>query len=373
VRLHQQDLIEERKRRKQGYSQHKAFLPATRPTRRPFCKGGRSPLPPPPSLTTVSQPCTTPAARPRFGLTEPKFVLHLFAGRRRPCDLQHWLELLSPHSGLWVLSLDIVLSRTHGDLACPANVARWLSAMESGRILAVIAGPPCETWSVARHSTVANRTGSHRPRPLRTVIEPWGITGIRLREQLQVSTANTLLQTTLLFFAAALRLGVSMVLEHPSTSQWRDDTASIWRLPELVRLAGHPAATTVSLHQCACGAKSPKPTTLLCAHLPQVQAEVARLPAGGTCPHPPGFHMPSIGLLARSGPGHDWATSSLKEYPSRMCQLLATAVLSRWHWAIPDWQPCTDLPDSYRDVYQPLDRYLDYELGTDYAPLCSRC
>ena len=55
-----------------------------------------------------------------------------------------------------------------------------------------------------------------------------------------------------------------------------------------------------------------------------------------------------------------------------MCQLLASAILTRWHWAIPAWQPCTDLPDAYRDVYQPLDRYIDYELGTDFVAHCRR-
>ena len=72
--------------------------------------------------------------------TRYRYILHLFAGVRRPDDLHTIIDGLPSVDGvtMFVASLDIVLSRSHGD----PNY--WLNASRQGVIFATISGPPCE-------------------------------------------------------------------------------------------------------------------------------------------------------------------------------------------------------------------------------------
>eukprot|EP00972_Heterocapsa_arctica_P012835 1886847-Heterocapsa_arctica.AAC.1 len=76
------------------------------------------------------------------------FVLHLFSGQRRPGDVQHELEALLAASPvpLWVLSLDVAVDAVRCDLSSPKFVALWVRLAQSGRVVAALGGPPCETW-----------------------------------------------------------------------------------------------------------------------------------------------------------------------------------------------------------------------------------
>ena len=52
-----------------------------------------------------------------------------------------------------------------------------MDAARSGRLLGLLLGPPCETWSSARHETQYDEDGMALcgPRPLRDAENCWGI------------------------------------------------------------------------------------------------------------------------------------------------------------------------------------------------------
>ena len=80
------------------------------------------------------------------------YVLHFFSGQRRPGDFQDWLDqsLSVTHYPVWVISLGVAIGAKLCDLSCSGGVARWLDLAIAGRVVMVLGGPPCETWSVAR-------------------------------------------------------------------------------------------------------------------------------------------------------------------------------------------------------------------------------
>ena len=125
-------------------------------------------------------------------------------------------------------------------------------------------------------------------------------------------------------------------------------------------------AQLLHLDQCTVGAASKKPTSLLATNLPTLESELRRLPGGGFCCHPQG-HAASLGLTRLPDGRTRFMTAPLKEYPPRLCKALATSILIEWRWSICDWTPELDLPTDFAPIFQPLDPYMQYELGADHA------
>ena len=88
-----------------------------------------------------------------------QIMLHAFSGRRRPGDLQLYLEQLFDRAGegvhLTAVSLDIVTDRVMGDVTSWETQAFWFFHASCGDVAGFLAGPPCETWSKARFAPVA--------------------------------------------------------------------------------------------------------------------------------------------------------------------------------------------------------------------------
>jgi hypothetical protein len=105
--------------------------------------------------------------------------LHAFSGRRRPGDFQEFLDgILAAHEGVvvHVISVDIILSATWGDVTDPTCQRFWYHGVRSKYVIGYLAGPPCETWSQARAVTTDDGSeDTHRqgPRVLRTVQDLW--------------------------------------------------------------------------------------------------------------------------------------------------------------------------------------------------------
>ena len=148
----------------------------------------------------------TAFARPTF------VVLHLFAGRRRQGDLEHYIMLRAAELDVQVrvVSLDVQIDARKGDLSDPRVINFWMDEIRKGRVLALFAGPPCSTWSVARYNR--NRPG---PRPVRSLERPWGLLGLTKSEQAAVDLGNLLLQAALTLAAALLRACGYFVIEPP--------------------------------------------------------------------------------------------------------------------------------------------------------------
>ena len=149
------------------------------------------------------------------------YVLHFFSGQRRPGDFQDWLDraLAVCHYPVWVISLDVAIDAKLCDLSCSGGVARWLDLAIAGRVVMVLGGPPCETWSVARWKAGSRVTGEG-PRAVRSSEHFWGLHDLDAGERQQVALGNALLRTVVLFLAAARVYGFAAVMEHPQLPSW---------------------------------------------------------------------------------------------------------------------------------------------------------
>ena len=245
----------------------------------------------------------------------------MFSGRRREGDIQFYLESLFRQgcpdgTTLHVVSLDVVIDETWGNVRCERSKQFWLRGVEQGWILGALCGPPCETWSQARFATLASE---HKgPRPLRSAFELWGLPSLSLKEVAQVAVGNELLLFAIeLLFVLAIHSGFG-ILEHPAEPA-DPSRPSIWRLP-LMRLRSCFSSVRVfDFAQGLLGAATPKPTSLLALNLPSLPKD--------TRAHHVCSDLPRRSAIGLSDKGH-WNISPLKEYPPALNRAMASAVCS---------------------------------------------
>jgi len=236
------------------------------------------------NIFRAATPIWTPGG-PSFGsFGRHRYVLHLFAGRRRPGDVEFYMRQRPPVDGvaLHIVSLDVVIDDKWGNLLRPGVRTFWLTGIRQGFVVGLISGPPCETWSRARGRTlmgpeqpsggVEARRG---PRILRDAEHLWGFDCVGLKECKQLIFGNSLLLFTLEAVIALLLSGGSALVEHPACPE-PADLASIWRLAVTQFLAAPAEVSLVHLAQGLFGAPSPKPTTLLALRVPDLQVHFER-------------------------------------------------------------------------------------------------
>ena len=259
------------------------------------------------------------------GLAEAKQPMgSFFSGRRRVGDLQQALEGLNPPDAtlLFVISLDVMVNAEHGNLTDENQQQAILRLIRQGGIAAGYAGPPCETWTVARFEKVATRR--HAPRPLRLKDQPWGLLHVGYKEGRQLEIGNELMCFAVHALFEIAAMGGLSVLEHPrNPHDWNTKHAqapSIWDTAIIRWLSSTGLFHSLAVSQGNFGAKSAKPTTFFIAGLSH--ETTAAMEAAARTTHCP--RAASIGLC--SG---EWATSSLKEYPPDLCMFLAS-LFDRW-------------------------------------------
>ena len=148
-----------------------------------------------------------------------RIVLHLFSGRRRHGDLQEFMEKIAADQQdemLFVVSIDIVVDSRFGDVRNSYTRQFWLSAIRAGYVLALLAGPPCNTWSAARAHQLLGDRRRHAPRVVRPADEMWGASSLSLRELRDVSVGNELLIFTLVAFIHLYITQGYAIVEHPA-------------------------------------------------------------------------------------------------------------------------------------------------------------
>ena len=241
----------------------------------------------PPSVPAEHDDCgvqRAPVSVHRYLDVTVYYVLHFFSGQRRPGDFQNWLgqSLTVTHYPVWGISLDVAIDAKLCDLSCSGGVARWLDLAIAGRVVMVLGGPPCETWSVARWNGGSRATGSG-PRAIRSSSHLWGLHDLDAGERQQVALGNALMRTVILFLAAARVYGFAAVMEHPQLPSWMPQAPSSWKLPELKLLARAGSTECVHLDQCCCGTPWKKPARLFAVGIPELGRLVAKLPGGGGC------------------------------------------------------------------------------------------
>ena len=253
-------------------------------------------------------------------------LLHLFSGHRRDGDLSSFLCDMPAPSGttLLPLALDIIFDPVRCDLSRLSTQRKWLDYAKVGAIVGFIAGPPCETWSAAR--AAGGRAGSHHgdggPRQIRSWNDPFGLPALSPDERRHVDLSNQLLLFSI-DMALEMLPGLSFfLLEHPDVPDDAKgrDLPTIWETGPLKILQAHPAVQLHHLLQGRFGAKSPKPTGFLEKGLSTLREQLVR---NGTCAVPK-----ALRLGKTEGVYH---TSSLKEYPPRLCAAIGGAVKDFLH------------------------------------------
>ena len=251
-----------------------------------------------------------------------RYILHLFAGRRRKGDFQFYVDSLQHlHGGvqLYVLSVDIVIDKQWGDLSKGDVRKFWINAIYDRGVVALMGGPPCETWSRARGKPLAATPHGRRagPRVVRTLQEIWGMSSLSLRELDQILIGNLLMGFQLVAMAALACTGGVAILEHPAEPP-EVSAASIWRTPIMQLLLQLPEFFQLTIAQGLWGAQSAKPTTLAVLNAPDLGKTLHQSRVTMDLPR-----RTSIGR----DEGGNWATSKLKEYPPGLCLALATGIL----------------------------------------------
>ena len=249
----------------------------------------------------------------------PYYLVHLYSGRRRDQDFQFWMEkyLNEHHPSLcgctYVLSIDTAIHHTM-NIHSPALWNHLLDYARAGRLLAILLGPPCETWSAARcHSLPeGERKG---PRPLRTAEELWGLPLRRtMAELLQLSVGNCLLLKGIWLSVAVTYHSGSAALEHPAMP-YDEELPSIWRSGVLrLLLRGGAPFRRVTIHQWRFGAEGVKPTMLSYSN--------GSLPSALQRCEIPDAIKPTVALLGRDEEGR-FRTAKAKEYPSALSKAFA--------------------------------------------------
>ena len=248
-------------------------------------------------------------------------MVHLFAGRRRVGDFHWWIDQIAeqwfPGYQIWVASYDTAIDPVLGNLT-GSNYEQLVNLAECGVISASVSGPPCETFSPARHLEPPAELKARWPRPLRSQTSLWGIPDRSIRELEQLRMGNRLyINCNVLEFNIALRGGMTL-LEHPADPQ-EDGKSSSWQSQLHQHYSRHVVNSgPIRVNQWRFGAPTVKPTVIRAMGTQEAKYEMHRHYLGG-------IQKPTKKLSGIDDTGQ-FCTAAAKEYPTAMSKGLAFSV-----------------------------------------------
>eukprot|EP00435_Cladocopium_sp_Y103_P037818 s2577_g10.t1 len=253
-----------------------------------------------------------------FGPRPTLFILHMFSGRRRVDDCHDYIMKLAseffPDFDVFPVSMDTAIDSFLGVLSDGPCFSLLLELADGGLFALNLTGPPCETWTAARHLKCEN-LHCRGPRPLRMCQTPWGVPGLTLRELTQLGMGSHLMLHSLGIELRIVLRGGGSLMEHPA---WPSDPtfASIWRT-DLHRdlLMKCPHALEVYIEQWRYGADCVKPTVLRGLGLPDINHFLH------SCALPHAIRPTKV-LAGFDESTKTFRTSAAKEYPSDLCQAM---------------------------------------------------
>ena len=247
-------------------------------------------------------------------------VCHFFSGRRREQDC-HWhlerqtLRFHKPIKFL-ILSLDTAVCEKNGNLDQGSNWNRIVMLLELMLIAFGLSGPPCETYSAARHLPPPTEESLRWPRPLRAPETLWGLRMLRCREIRQLAMGSRLLLHSLTMETMVNLGGGSSLMEHPSDRADQGIPAA-WRAEAMTGLLRHLVGYQPNLiEQWRYGSKGVKPTCLRTIGCHQVRSTLRQYEL-------PGLKRPKTRLEGLTD-GGQWKTAEAKEYPPRALAAVVT-------------------------------------------------
>lgn len=221
-----------------------------------------------------------------------------------------------------------------GDLVNRAHFAFWIGMVRDLIIVLLCGGPPCNTWSAARHNERARAHHPQRPRPSRAVSQPWDLNCLTSQERENLDEGNLLLHAQALLMWQCHHTGTPAPRVHPAIPWWLgDDVGNTWKLlgEQLLYVSGPNHGTTFT--QCLLGAKFMKPTDFELVKFVEVKEAIELLPGRGRCSNMMGSNL--CHQIHESLEGTDefgsWITSPFKQYPPEMTMPMARAAVASWH------------------------------------------
>eukprot|EP00438_Fugacium_kawagutii_P010934 Skav210628 [mRNA] locus=scaffold1063:41778:47899:+ [translate_table: standard] len=247
--------------------------------------------------------------------------------RRREKDAHWWLEefgaaLLQGRRVIGI-AMDTAVSAVDGNLLSGPGRKCLAEFIEAGAFAGNLSGPPCETWSQARHNEVPGRRG---PVPLRSASRPWGLCGLTGRNLEQLKVGNALMLRNLENEVTIVLAGGISMMEHPEEP---DDPqrASIWRTNLHQMLMAAPDACQAHIAQSDFGAATKKPTIIRGLQAPGLHQGLQAWRILGR-------QKPTAMLGGWDAAQKSWRTARAKEYPIGLSRALTFCLLDAIHHRI---------------------------------------
>ena len=249
-------------------------------------------------------------------------VCHLFSGRRREQDCHWYLEQcelkFTARIRFLILSLDTAVSETEGNLDRGSNWDMLCELLSAAIVAFGLSGPPCETYSAARHLPPPSDELYKWPRPLRHPDQLWGMGQLRCREVRQLTMGSRLLLHSIWMETWVNLGGGATLMEHP-TDRADHGIPSAWRASAMQGLLRYlPQYRHNRIEQWQFGSPGIKPTnirTIGCVR-PWEALNNHKLPH---------VTRPETKLAGLNESG-EWKTAIAKEYPPQLSRALASIV-----------------------------------------------
>ena len=238
-------------------------------------------------------------------------VVHLFAGPRRRCDVQEFVEAMAAEHELDLLMLSVdLLVDANWDLSEPSTFSSLMSLVAEGLIDVIIGGFPCSTWSRARHNYLP---GGPRPVRLRGRY-CWGVPWLTPKESQRVAEGNVLAMNSMALCEGVSSRGGGHALEHPDDPD-EYPYASIWDTEEMTGMELRTGSARHRCHQCMRGGPAVKPTC--------ISGTLDGLDSPGLLCDGSHQHERAYGLAEQGG----FRSAPLARYPAGLCEFLATCII----------------------------------------------
>ena len=256
-----------------------------------------------------------------------RHILLLFSG---PYERHDGLAALLRQRGFTVTCVDSDAQHgggTRGDILFDDVYHPLLERATNGEFLAIIAVPPCSTFSISRfmHSPASPDGG---PPVVRTREDIDGLPSPPPGHSRELRHANRIVRRMAYILGAAHGTGTQFIIENPADRGLGDELhvddrhGPLWLVPIIRLLAVTAAAAQVTFAQCMFGAAFQKYTTFM--YTPGFQSALGSL-AGLRCTHPRGTHRPAGGTKSHKG---DWTSSESASFPNDLNAFLVEACLS---------------------------------------------
>ena len=246
-------------------------------------------------------------------------ILHLFSGRRREGDCHDWAHTLVSQYfqdlGVVILSIDTAVCGKHCDLLHGQGLQALHCIVDAGLVAGTLSGPPCETWSAARHLQPPVDSKIRWPRPLRSEALPWGLELLTFKELQHLATGSALMLSNIEIELKVVLNDGAALQEHPAPHD-QEEYASIWRTAlQRVLCRAAPHSKQIRIQQWKYGSSAVKPTVIRAMGLPHAARSLHRQ-ADHCCARPVN---PLQGVDEATGL---FRTAQAKEYPSGLCKAL---------------------------------------------------